>query len=77
MDMDAIPFLRFLLVFYATAAFIAAFFYLRYRRAGFLEYVLWGIVALVLPVLGPFLVIAARPGPRKRTRRLQPKNRVV
>ena len=69
--MEATTFLRFLLVIYFVAAFVAAIFYLRYRRAILLEYLLWGTVALVLPVLGPFLVIAARPGPRKRYRRLR------
>lgn len=68
--MEATTFLRFLLVTYFAVAFVAAIFYLRYRRAILLEYLLWGTVALVLPVLGPFLVIAARPGPRKRFRRL-------
>ena len=67
-------FLRFLLVFYFASAFIAAIAYLRHRRAIWVEYIVWGTVALTVPVLGPFLVIAARPGPRKRTRRLHPKN---
>lgn len=74
--MEAAIFFRFLLVTYFVVAFVAAIFYLRYRRAVLLEYLLWGTVALTLPVLGPFLVIAARPGPRKRTRKLQSKNRV-
>jgi len=57
--------LRFLLVTYLAAAFAAAIFYLRHRRVTPVEYLLWGTLALVLPVLGPFFVIAARPGPRK------------
>lgn len=61
--------LRFLLAAYLVVAFAAAIFYLRYRRATLGEYIFWGIVALILPVLGPFFVIAARPGPRKHIRK--------
>ena len=75
--MEATIFLRFLLVAYFVAAFVAAIFYLRHRRAILLEYIVWGTVALALPVLGPFLVIAARPGPRKRIRRGLTQKRVV
>lgn len=64
------PFLRFLLALYFASAFIIALAYLRYRRAKLLDYLLWGTVALAVPVLGPFLVIAARPGPRKHPRKL-------
>ena len=68
-------FLRFLLVFYSVSAFIVAVAYLRYRRAVLLDYLLWGTVAVTVPVLGPFLVIAARPGPRKHTRKPSTKKR--
>jgi 4-amino-4-deoxy-L-arabinose transferase-like glycosyltransferase len=61
-------FLRYLLATYLAAAFVAAIFYLRHRRVTLLEFLVWGAVALALPVLGPFFVIAARPGPRKRQR---------
>jgi hypothetical protein len=61
--------LRFLLAAYGIGAFLITGFYLRYRRVTFGEYVFWGTVALLLPVFGPFFVIAARPGPRKRIRR--------
>jgi membrane-bound metal-dependent hydrolase YbcI (DUF457 family) len=67
--------LRFLLVTYLAAAFVAALFYLRHRRVTPIEYLLWGTLALALPVLGPFFVIAARPGPRKRIRKTQIKKR--
>jgi hypothetical protein len=60
--------LQSLLVIYVLAAFIIAIFYLRYRRCTPLEFALWGGLAL-FPVFGPFLVIAARPGPKKRVRR--------
>lgn len=36
--------------------------YLRQRKLSTTAFVLWGLLALVLPVLGPFLVIVARPG---------------
>jgi len=42
-------------------AFLAVF-YLRQRKLSGLAFFVWGLVALVVPVLGPFLVIAARPG---------------
>jgi hypothetical protein len=61
--------LLFLFGFYALAAFVMAISYLRYRRCSPLEFALWGGLALFLPVFGPFFVIAARPGPKKRARR--------
>jgi hypothetical protein len=70
-------FLRFLLAIYFAAAFVGAIFYLRHRRAVLAEYILWGTVALAVPVLGPFLVIAARPGPRKTIRKRLPQKQVV
>jgi chromate transport protein ChrA len=39
-----------------------AIFYLRRRQLGWAAYCFWGLLAIVLPVLGPFLVIASRPG---------------
>ena len=58
--------LRFVLGAYVMASFGIAVAYLRYRRVTAGEYVFWGALAVVLPILGPFFVIAARPGPRKR-----------
>lgn len=57
--------LRTLLAVYAIGAFVLTLFYLHYRRCSALEYILWGTIALVVPVLGPFFVIAARPGPKR------------
>jgi hypothetical protein len=62
-------FLRFLLLFYSGVVFAVALSYLYYRRVTVLEYFLWATLALVVPVLGPFFVIAARPGPRRPIRR--------
>ncbi len=55
-----------LLLAYILGSFILTLSYLHYRRCSLLEYFLWGAVAFVLPILGPFFVIAARPGPKKR-----------
>jgi hypothetical protein len=61
--------LRTLLVVYVLAAFAIAIAYLRYRRCTTVEFALWGGLAFFVPVIGPFFVIAARPGPKKRTKR--------
>jgi len=42
-------------------AFTAAFF-LRSRRLPLLEYAFWGIITILFPVVGPFLVIWMCPG---------------
>ncbi len=41
---------------------ILAAFYLRRRRLSALEYVGWGLVAILFPLVGPFIVILSRPG---------------
>jgi hypothetical protein len=41
---------------------ILAVFYLRRRRMSGISYLLWGLLAISLPIIGPYLVIAARPG---------------
>lgn len=58
-----------LLAIYAVSAFILALFYMRHRCLTRVEFVLWGMLALLAPIFGPFFVIAARPGPRKRPSR--------
>ena len=60
--------LLFLLVAYIPVSFTLTMFYLRFRRCSTLEMAGWGSLAIAIPVLGPFFVIAARPGPRKRAR---------
>jgi hypothetical protein len=50
-----------LLVSMLAMAFLA-FQYLRRRQLSWAGYCFWGLLAIVLPVLGPFLVIASRPG---------------
>jgi hypothetical protein len=58
-----------LLAVYIPISFTLTLFYLRFRRCSILEMAGWGSLAIAIPVLGPFFVIAARPGPRKRARR--------
>ncbi len=66
--------LRLMLATYLVAAFIASIKYLRYRGCSTLEFTLWATLAFSLPILGPFFVIAARPGPKKRTQRIARNN---
>ena len=49
---------------------LLAVLYLRRREMSTLAYVLWGIFALVVPLVGPFVVIASRPG-KAANRRLR------
>ena len=56
--------LRLILVSYLFASFFLAIFYLRNRNLSFGEYTLWGLFALLIPALGPFIVILSRPGKR-------------
>lgn len=40
--------------------------FLRQRKLSTLGYLMWGLLALFIPILGPYLVIAARPGEANR-----------
>lgn len=61
-SMDTAGVIRtFLLVDIAAMALLALF-YLRQRRMSWSSYCCWGLLAIAVPVLGPFLVIANRPG---------------
>ena len=52
---------------------LLAAFYLRQRRMPVLTYLGWGLLAVLLPVLGPFLVILSQPGsPRSRILPINP-----
>jgi hypothetical protein len=53
-----------LLGVFAMAAL--AMFYLRRRNLDFISYLAWGLLAVLLPILGPFLVITLRPGSSRR-----------
>jgi hypothetical protein len=54
--------IRTILVIDIIAMALFALVYLRQRRMNATAYWCWGILALIIPVLGPFLVIANRPG---------------
>jgi hypothetical protein len=41
---------------------LLAIFYLRQRRMPFHEYLAWGLLAIFVPVFGPFWVIYSHPG---------------
>ena len=53
-----------LAIFFLSMTILAAFF-LRKRQLSLLEYAAWGLVAIFLPAVGPFLVIWLRPGQRQ------------
>ena len=57
-------FLTILLGIYMLLSLILAIGYLSRRRLTFGEWVFWSLITLTFPVIGPFFVIAARPGPR-------------
>ncbi len=54
----------FLLVCLLGMAILAAF-YLRGRSLSNLAYLGWGLLIILLPLLGPFLVLLAQPGHRR------------
>jgi len=54
--------LRLLLAVCLIAMYVLAMLYLRRRRLGLGAYAFWGLFALSIPSLGPFLLILARPG---------------
>jgi len=54
--------LRIILWFDIVAFALLGLAYLRQRHMSVSQYLAWGIVALCVPVLGPFLVICQRPG---------------
>jgi hypothetical protein len=41
---------------------LVAILYLRQRRLPLIGYACWGLVALLIPFMGPFLVIMSHPG---------------
>ena len=60
--MDSADVIRFLLIAVIVVLFILAMLSLRRRKVGLLEFCCLGLLALLVPLLGPFLVIALRPG---------------
>jgi uncharacterized membrane protein YjfL (UPF0719 family) len=63
--------MRFLLLACILGMALLAAFYLRRRQMTTPQYILWGLLALLIPLLGPFLVILAHPG-TSRKQHLQP-----
>ncbi len=60
--------IRLLLVLCLTALYLLAMLFLRRRKLSFAAYALWGLFALLVPALGPFLVLLLRPGKPGRER---------
>jgi hypothetical protein len=52
---------------------VLALIYLRRRRLDLWTALAWGLLAVLVPILGPFLVIAFRPAPSKEPLRTQRK----
>jgi hypothetical protein len=64
--MNGDAFLQALLIVDGVGMFFLAVLYLARRRMSWHQYLGWGLVAVIFPLLGPFLVIASRPGERRR-----------
>jgi hypothetical protein len=60
--------LRLLLAGCLVAMYILAMLYLRRRPLSLGQFIAWGIFALFIPALGPFLVILNKPGGQRRDR---------
>jgi hypothetical protein len=60
--MDTAGVIRTILLVDIVTMTLLAVIYLGQRRMGWIAYCGWGLLALFVPVLGPFLVIANRPG---------------
>lgn len=60
--------LRVLLVVNALGMLFLAAFFLRSRKLSTLAYFGWGVIAILLPVLGPFFVIWMSPGKKRDCR---------
>lgn len=59
----------------AAMAFLAIL-YLRRRPLSSMAFLGWGLLAVLVPIIGPFVVIASRPGSSRRRSRL-PRLRTV
>jgi hypothetical protein len=54
--------MRILLVICAGGMILLTVLFLRRRQMSWSEYLAWGLLAVLLPFLGPFLVILSKPG---------------
>jgi len=59
--------IKILLIGVGIVMALLAFAYLSRRQMPWNEYLAFGLLAIVVPMLGPFLVIALRPGEPRRT----------
>lgn len=50
------------------AMYVLAMLYLRRRRLSLGQFIAWGLFALFVPALGPFLLLLTRPGEPSRAR---------
>lgn len=57
-----------LLVMCALGMALLAAFYLRGREISFTEHLAWGSLLILIPFVGPFLVILLHPGARAQNR---------
>jgi hypothetical protein len=60
--------LRLLLTVFLVAMYVLVMLYLRGRRLTLGQLAAWGLLALLVPALGPFLIILFRPGSSGRIR---------
>jgi len=58
--------MRLLLVLFLLAMYVLALLYLRRRALTPAEYFGWGLLIVLVPFLGPFLVILMKPGTARR-----------
>jgi hypothetical protein len=68
--MTAGDLLRALLLLDVVGMLILAIFYLRQRPLSWFAFLAWGLLAVLVPVLGPFIAIAAQPGRARRRSRV-------
>jgi len=68
--MTAADLMRALVLLDIVMMALFAIFYLRRRPLSCLAFLGWGLLAVLVPILGPFLVIAAHPGRSQRRTRL-------
>jgi hypothetical protein len=59
--------MRGLLTLCALSMAELAIFFLRQRRLPLGTYLLWGLLAILLPWLGPFIVLWKKPGSKPKT----------
>ena len=58
--------LQYLLLGCLVGMALLAAFYLRGRRMSLWAYLIWGLVAVLIPAIGPFIVILTHPGESKQ-----------